>query len=380
MDDKRSLLGIVLILCLPAAGLAGRSTTAADGSKQLHLIFTERSPLSTLDVVLPRFDPNRSSQKPTDAARASLEYDLAKESFEAFIPSTYQSDVPHGLFVWISAGNAEVPPGWLDVFRRHKLIWVSANNSGNQRYAPIRMGLALDAVYNMRKRYNIDDNRVYVSGFSGGAGVASFLLRGFPSTFDGGYLLMGYLFHNGHTSDKGRWEAETPRGTWDGPLDQIKRDMRLVILDGEGDPTAPPGARRADSQALVRDGFQHVTFFEVPGLGHRLPDAIWFEKGIVALEARSGTSLVSSPVPDVRTGRQRLTFTERNPLSAMDTILQRMDMTNLAADSRKVLEYDLSNLSFKAFLPAGYRSDVPHGLLIWTGVADFSPDRSSRRG
>jgi hypothetical protein len=184
MDYKGPILRIMLILCISTTGLSGQSIGTTAGSKRLHLTFTERSPLSTLDIVLPRFDPNHSSQKPSDTAKTRLGYDLAEESFEAFIPSTYKSDVPHGLFVWVSAGNAEVPSAWLDVFGRHKLIWISANNSGNQRYVPIRMGLALDAVYNMRKRYNIDDNRVYISGASGGAGVASVLLRGFPSVFE----------------------------------------------------------------------------------------------------------------------------------------------------------------------------------------------------
>ncbi len=292
------LLSITVLLSAPNLGSGSPPTKAPTSMGRLHLTFAERSPLSSLDTVLPWSNPRRPFDKPTDAERTSLAYDLTKESFEAFIPSAYSSDTPWGLFVWIGAGSADVPPGWLDVFRRDKLIWISPNNTGNRRYVPIRMGLALDAVHNMKKLYHIDENRVYVSGFSGGAGVASFLLHGFPNVFRGGYLLMGYLFYDGRRNDLGQWEAGILTPPWQGSLDQIKKNVRLVILNGEGDPGVWPGARRVDAETLRLDGFERVGFLEVPRLGHRLPDAVWFEKGIAALEESPPPASIVGPTKE----------------------------------------------------------------------------------
>jgi predicted esterase len=298
MRRRGLLFGFVLTLGIQGAVFAGTSTKTAISTERLHLTFTEHSPLSGLDVVWPRFDASRRLDRLPDAERASLEYDLARESFEAFVPHACKSGVPHGLVVWIGAGGADVPPGWLDVFRRHKLIWISANNTGNHRPVPIRMGLALDAVHNMTRLYGVDESRIYVAGFSGGAAVASSLIRGFPDVFRGGYLLMGYLLYDGRTNDRGQWEAGILGPTWNGPLDRIKKNVRLTILSGEGDPGVWPGAHRADYEALLLDGFEYAGFVEVPRLGHHLPDAPWFETGLNALEAGRRTPPIMSPTVD----------------------------------------------------------------------------------
>src|SRR5439155_25600624 len=33
-----------------------------------------------------------------------------------------------------------------------------------------------------------------------------------------------------------------------------------------------------------KEGYQHVTLLQVPGMGHEIPEAEWFEKGILALD------------------------------------------------------------------------------------------------
>jgi poly(3-hydroxybutyrate) depolymerase len=43
----------------------------------------------------------------------------------------------------------------------------------------------------MKRLYRIDENRICVSGFSAGAGLASQLVCGYPDVFRGGYFLMG---------------------------------------------------------------------------------------------------------------------------------------------------------------------------------------------
>lgn len=64
---------------------------------------------------------------------------------------------------------------------------------------------------------------------------------------------------------------------------RAKRDGRYVLLTGETD------GNRAQTLAAYlfgyqRANFEHVTYLEVPGMGHTLPPADWFARGIAALD------------------------------------------------------------------------------------------------
>jgi hypothetical protein len=66
-------------------------------------------------------------------------------------------------------------------------------------------------------------------------------------------------------------------------VDRLKQEIRLVIMKGGTDAEWIPQEGRCDYEALRLDGFTRVSYLEVPGLGHRPPDASWFEKGVAAL-------------------------------------------------------------------------------------------------
>ncbi len=232
--------------------------------------------------------------RPSDAVLAKQEYDLAGESFEVFVPSAYKPEVAHGLFVW--AGVTPVSPEWLEVFGRRKLISVTAIPvNGTLGFGRTR--LPLDAVHNMKQLFRIDENRVYVSGFSAGAGVASHLVCGFPEVFRGGYFLMGGGFCVVHKTASGGYEPTLERvaPTWKGPFDKIRKDLRLVLMRAEGDTTYSPQEDRAQYLGLLLDGFERVNYIVLPGGGHRPPDASSFERGLAALESPPRPVLVTTP-------------------------------------------------------------------------------------
>ncbi len=97
---------------------------------------------------------------------------------------------------------------------------------------------------------------------------------------------MGGYFYLSRVDETGRREptAEPSLPTWRGPLDQIKKNVKIVMMKGGRDADWTPQEGRSDYAALGLDGFVHVSYLEVPDLGHRPPDAAWFERGIVALE------------------------------------------------------------------------------------------------
>ena len=342
-----TLVSLALVLA-PAATLAAppaaRPAPVAKG--RLQLTFTERSPLSGWDVLSERL---YFTDEPK-GTREVFEYDLAAESFDVFVPASYRPNVPHGLFVWM--GVPDFPQAWLDVMARHKLIFVSAKYVKDrcETYAK-----SLDAVHNMTRRYNIDPKRVYVSGFSGGGVAATYMVQGYPEVFSGGYFLVwGGGFYSLYQNENKGWEvAVDSYRQWKGPLDQIKKDMKLVILKGEREGagwTAQQG--RANYEALLLDGFTRVSYLEVPRLAHTLPNTTWFEKGIVALESKpkapptTGPTTRPNPLPAQNAYARRilvsaLIYLDQKPLQRPKEIQEQIRKTNLRKAHRyliKVLE------------------------------------------
>src|SRR5947207_10755853 len=216
--------------------------------------------------------------------------------FEAFVPPNYKPGPgpAYGWFGFISAGDAQLTSGWGDVFARHRLIWICPNNAGNGRNAPIRMGLALDAVHNMRAAYNIDEQRIYLAGFSGGAGAAAWLISGFSDVFRGGLFMGGGDFYTLRLDENRRMVPTLLGPGYGGDFASIRKDLGLVLLTGEDDPNARP-LLRAGYEGLVLDGFERVTLIEIPQMGHAHQPPQWLEKAIVALDR-------SKPKPPPATG------------------------------------------------------------------------------
>src|SRR4051812_43507932 len=118
----------------PAPAAAGAQDKARTGTFQLHI--PERSKNSNIFNVCARLGWGTRTEIEAAAKKdgKSVDYDLSNETFEAFVPEDYTGDEPYGLIVWVSPGpSGGVHRQWLDVLRKHKLMWVGADNSGNDR-------------------------------------------------------------------------------------------------------------------------------------------------------------------------------------------------------------------------------------------------------
>jgi hypothetical protein len=301
MHFRATILMMLLLSSVTAQG------QPAGATGHLHLTFNERSPLSSIDQMyklspfnnyLPYKGPDRDGKLPEKPVELppGVKYDLAAESFEAIVPANYRPKAPIGLLVFISAGDANIMPTWFDVFTRHRLIWICANNSGNGRHPVVRAGLALDAAHNMSKLYNIDPDRIFICGFSGGGLCASEVIHAFPNVFHGCLSLNGEDYYDGRKNEAGVLEPgvmEFP--PWNGSYEKLKKSLRLVILTGQDDVNNEPEISRANYQGLVLDGFTRVTLLEVPRGGHNHPEASWFERGVAALDAKPKNAPTTSP-------------------------------------------------------------------------------------
>lgn len=241
--------------------------------------FTRSSPYAAATEMNRRFQ--------TRVLEDAGDYHISNELFRIRVPTNYTPAASWGLMVFIDPnGNGNMPESWAEVLDRRRLLWVAPQNAGNERNFLSRMRLALDAAFNMTRFFRADKERIYVAGVSGGGRIASVTAPLYPDVFRGGYYMVGCDYFRAIPSIT-RPNASY-RGLFPRPpaplLDMAKKHGRYVLLTGETD------GNRDQTLANYRhgyqkDGFSHVTYIEVPQMGHASPDAAWFEKGLEALEA-----------------------------------------------------------------------------------------------
>jgi hypothetical protein len=205
-------------------------------------------------------------------------------SWEVFVPEAYDGVLPFGLFVYIHSGDSgKVPGHWKKVLDQRRLIWVAANRSSNKQPMDWRHALAVDGMRRVDERYALDAERVYISGHSGGGRAASMLMLMYADLFNGGFPHVGVNPYRDFPLGDGKILPAKKDLTTKERFEHARKSNRFVFLTGEKD------FNRQQTQGIFEqyrtDGFKHVTYLEVPGMGHAAPDAAWFDKGIVALDA-----------------------------------------------------------------------------------------------
>ncbi len=242
-----------------------------------------RSPISF--KVSPQVSDNAQIKMRMHAAETPPPYNVSMEKFDIIVPKKYKKGDPHGLFIWVSPSPApSISPEWEAVLAEKKLIFVGAHNSGNNREVFARMRMAVDANDNMRELYDIDDKRVYVSGFSGGARVASMLGVTYADMFTGAIAFMGVNFYTDIVSlDK--TEVFEARYIPHEEIAALAKDQcRYVLVTGEKDFNLK-NTSAVFENGFKKEGFKAVELMNVPGQGHQPPKAEWLKKAIEFLDA-----------------------------------------------------------------------------------------------
>jgi poly(3-hydroxybutyrate) depolymerase len=217
------------------------------------------------------------------ASDAIPDYDVAREKYQVVVPKEYTHAAAYGLFIWINPGDgAGLPGGWEAVLARHKFIGISAYKSGNPRNAFDRFRLAIDAAFNMPKRFNIDAKRVYVSGFSGGGRISSMLGVSYADIFTGMIPVCGVNFYKNVPIGNGKVFGLSYIPP-DEALEIAKRNSRIMLITGEKDFNRENTKVMFDNGFKV-EGFKSVQYVEVPGLAHAPCPAEWLDKALAMME------------------------------------------------------------------------------------------------
>jgi len=269
--------------------LAGLHCFAVAAEAQDLRVITEHR-TGEFDAVLPVRSPE-SGAEPWAARfqfRGNLDswdYDLADESFSFYVPPDYDPNgEPYGVLVWVSPfDDGAIPPGLPPILDERRLIWIGPNNAGNARHLFPRAGLVLDAAENMGRFYNVDPERIFVSGLSGGGKVAAFQAVAYPDVFAGGYPLIGAMTYLTVPLESNPLQVvqRFPRPTEE--MLERARQQPLVILTGNGDFNREEC--RLTAAAYEQDGFTSVHFLDIEGMGHEMPSTADFARGLDLLLA-----------------------------------------------------------------------------------------------
>src|SRR5258705_3368444 len=309
------LLAMLIGIVAPAAVVL-----AADEGKTgaYQVTFTDRSPQSAVEYQARRFSWNLTQLR---ASQYEKDYDLGAESFEVNVPDSYKAGDGWGLFVWVSAGGrGNQHEAWRDVLERYKLIWIGPNKVGNERAIWCRMAMAIDAAHNMKKRYDINPNRIFIAGASGGGRISSMLGVCYPDIFKGGMYIIGCNSYREMTAPNTGGQV-WHRGYAPPPgeiLIQAKKNVSHVLLTGETDPNREQ-TKIYYEQGFKKDGFLHVTYIEVPAMGHQPPNAEWFEKGLLAAMENLKPSVAAATLPTKTEAPKALPEKEKSPANPPGT-------------------------------------------------------------
>ena len=187
-------------------------------------------------------------------------------SWQVYSPPA-NADKPPGVLVYVSPMvTGRIDSRWREVMDAQNLIYIAANDMGNEVPTIRRMVMANLAVKALAQRYLFDTGRIYVSGFSGGGKVASLLATQYPEVFSGAIYICGAEF----------WKDEQTRN--------VARvlENRFVFVTGSKDFNRMQSRRV--QQRYIKAGAQHTRLIVVPGMGHKHPDAPHLTEALTFLD------------------------------------------------------------------------------------------------
>lgn len=190
-------------------------------------------------------------------------------TWKMYVPETYDSDKPAGLMVYISPSpKGWMPRKWQAVIDEENLIWISANESGNDTHTAKRILYAVLGPQIAEKNYRIDADRVYLSGFSGGGKVASMVSIDFANLFRGAIYICGTE----------HWTKHPPK------FFQHVKENRYVFLSGREDFNL--GLTYEIYRRYQGAGLRNISLMVIPRMRHRNPGTRDFRKAVNYLDKR----------------------------------------------------------------------------------------------
>jgi hypothetical protein len=225
---------------------------AAVKTGAFDIAFTQRSSTSS-----PKELARRLNLKPADVAK---DYDLSKFPYKIYVPTNYDPATPCGIFVYLGyKDSVSTPPLWNAALEQAHLIFITpVAHTGSHYPNPIPLwqsvGLAMDAIYNLKQQYAIDDHRIYLMILTEN-GLRDALALG--DIFTGLVVDSDFDYFNNIEAPQGGWYWKPDFAPPPGDLLSQDRKRAYIMADG-GDANSIEHIKRIVG-AMKHDGFEHVT-------------------------------------------------------------------------------------------------------------------------
>jgi len=232
------------------------------------ITFTDRSPLSERSKLWDRLADKD----------VGPEYNLQNQPFMIYVPNDFSQDKPLGLVVYMSYDPARQTPATLQpIFDNRRLIFIVAEK-GNLSLLE-ETGLSIDAVYNLKRRYPIDDKRAFLmgSGWIEDAGMAT------PDIFAGDV----WIWNTGYWRNVPVGHNQYYQGIGHPPSpEMLTLAKRRPHVFGFETDNYNDGVRSLIPGAMTHDGFDHMLTAIIAGDDVSYPNLKpeWFEKMLDMLE------------------------------------------------------------------------------------------------
>lgn len=193
----------------------------------------------------------------------------AATPIEFYVEVQAPQDKPPGVLVYVSPiATCRPPDEWAQVLEARNLIWICPMNAGNDAPVARRILGALTAAAALAAEREVDPDRTYLSGLSGGGRIASMAIARAPAEFEGAVYYVGANV----------WETK------DEALIAEFLKRRFVFITGFHDFNRQDVRRVAGRYKNA--GAEHVRLFDIPSLGHSLPKVEDFDRAIAYLDER----------------------------------------------------------------------------------------------
>lgn len=234
----------------------------ADSVKKGSYALTDKGIPEALFEKVTGFEPKKLKLNP-ESGLYTFENDGKELKWQVYVPENYNSSKPAGILCYINSGdNGGIPGKWKEVMDKHNLIWIGADRSGNKIYTYWRIVMALEGIRRIKESYSINEERVYISGFSGGGRVSSIL------AIRNADVIKGAVYHCG---------CNAPGGN-DKKMLKLARDNYFAFITGTKDFNL--NDTKGVEKSYKGGNFDNTKLIVVNGMGHSTPDAKVFNEAI----------------------------------------------------------------------------------------------------
>jgi pimeloyl-ACP methyl ester carboxylesterase len=209
-------------------------------------------------------------KKPDKQIWSTRRVGIVKEEFSGggvngryalYIPETYCESRRYPLILYLAGGggNGEYEIGPWPNHVADKGYFVACPVAGGKFWWQEGSQVVLAVLADLKAKYNVDENRVYLMGVSNGGLGTDYLATRWPDLFAAAAPIAGNPVDENTEDD-------------DPAMLKNLRNVPLRIMHGEADPVIPVGADRMMKARLDSLGCK-VEYVETPNLGHDLREA-----------------------------------------------------------------------------------------------------------